>query len=97
MAPLARGLLVTAAVAAALVVPALIDPAPAADSGSRVLVAAFENDVNPVTQEYLIDAIERGEREGYAAVVIEMDTPGGLGSSMRAIVKGIVAAKVPVI
>ena len=62
-----------------------------------MLVVEFENDVNPVTQDYLLDAIERGEREGYAAVVIEMDTPGGLGSSMRAIVKGILAAQVPVI
>jgi membrane-bound serine protease (ClpP class) len=89
--PLARGLLVTAAVAAALGVPAL-----GAGSESRVLVVEFENDVNPVTQDYLTDAIERGERDGYAAVVIEMDTPGGLGSSMRAIVKAILAAKVPV-
>ena len=70
--------------------------APRATSG-RVLVAEFENDVNPVTQDYLLDAIQRGEEEGYAAVVIEMDTPGGLGSSMRAIVKGILAAKVPVV
>ena len=62
-----------------------------------MLVAEFENDVNPVTQEYLLDAIERGESEGFAAVVIEMDTPGGLGSSMRAIVKGILAANVPVV
>ena len=62
-----------------------------------MLVAEFENDVNPVTQDYLLDAIERGEREKYAAVVIEMDTPGGLGSSMRAIVKGILAAEVPVV
>jgi membrane-bound serine protease (ClpP class) len=91
VAPLARGLLVAAALAVALGVPAL-----AADSGSRVLVAEFENDVNPVTQEYLLDAIERGERDGFAAVVIEMDTPGGLGSSMRTIVKAILAAKVPV-
>ena len=58
--------------------------APAAASGPpRVLVAEFENDVNPVTQDFLLDAIHRGEREGYAAVVIEMDTPGGLCSSMR--------------
>ena len=72
--------------------------APASARGSaRVLVAEFENDVNPVTQAYLLDAIERGEQEGFAAVVIEMDTPGGLGSSMRAIVKGILAAEVPVI
>ncbi len=69
----------------------------AADSGSRVLVAEFENDVNPVTQDYLLDAIERAEEEGFNAVVIEMDTPGGLGSSMRAIVKGILAADIPVV
>jgi len=74
----------------------LAAPAPASNSG-RVLVAEFENDVNPVTQDYLLDAIQRAESEGYAAVVIEMDTPGGLGSSMRAIVKGILAAKVAVI
>ncbi len=71
-------------------------PASAAPSG-RVLVAEFENDVNPVTQDYLLDAIRRGERDGFAAVVIEMDTPGGLGSSMRAIVKAILAADVPVV
>ena len=82
-----------AALATAL---ALAAPASAGQSG-RVLVAEFENDVNPVTQEYLLDAIDQAEEDGYAAVVIEMDTPGGLGSSMRAIVKGILAAKVPVI
>jgi membrane-bound serine protease (ClpP class) len=73
----------------------------AAEAGAatppRVLVAEFENDVNPVTQDYLVDAIERGEKEGYNAVVIEMDTPGGLASSMRAIVKEILAAEVPVV
>lgn len=62
-----------------------------------MLVAEFENDVNPVTQDYLLDAIARGEAGDYAAVVIEMDTPGGLGSSMRELVKGILAADVPVV
>ena len=83
-----------AAVAGALL---LVAPASTAEPPGRVLVAEFENDVNPVTQDYLLGEIERGEQEGYAAVVIEMDTPGGLGSSMRAIVKGILAAKVPVV
>jgi membrane-bound serine protease (ClpP class) len=87
-----RALLVVAAAAAALGVPAL-----AADSGGRVLVAELENDINPVTQDYLEEAIARGERDGFAAVVIELDTPGGLASSMRAIVKAIIAAEVPVI
>jgi membrane-bound serine protease (ClpP class) len=93
VAALPRALLLVAAAAALLVV-----PAQAADDGAgRVLVAEFENDVNPVTQDFLLEAIERGEDDGYAAVVIEMDTPGGLASSMRAIVKAIVAAQVPVI
>ena len=69
----------------------------AAEPSHRVLVAEFENDVNPVTQDYLLDAIEQAEEGDYAAVVIEMDTPGGLGSSMRAIVKAILAADVPVV
>ena len=82
-----------AALASALT---LVAPAGAGPSG-RVLVAEFENDVNPVTQDYLLDAIAQAEDGGYAAIVIEMDTPGGLGSSMRAIVKGILAADIPVI
>ena len=90
-----RSLTLALAAAAAFL---LVAPAgSAAEASPRVLVAEFENDVNPVTQDYLLDEIERGVDEGYAAVVIEMDTPGGLGSSMRAIVKGILAAQVPVV
>jgi membrane-bound serine protease (ClpP class) len=63
----------------------------------RVLAVEFENDVNPVTQDYLTDAIERGEREGYAAVVILTDTPGGLDTSMREIIKKELEARVPVV
>jgi membrane-bound serine protease (ClpP class) len=94
VAALARGLLVVVAAGAAAV---LAVAAPAADSTPRVLVAEFDNDVNPVTQDFILDTIQRAEDEHYAAAVIEMDTPGGLSSSMRAIVKGILAAKVPVV
>ncbi len=92
-APLSRGLIALAALAAA----AAFSGSASAAAPPKVLVAEFENDVNPVTQEYLLDAIQQGEEEGFEAVVIEMDTPGGLGSSMRDIVKGILAAKIPVI
>ena len=60
-----------------------------------MLVAEFDNDVNPVTQDYLQDAMARAVDEGYDAVVIEMDTPGGLGSSMREIVKTMLALPDP--
>jgi membrane-bound serine protease (ClpP class) len=64
---------------------------------SRVLAVHLDNDINPVTQEYLEDAIERGEDEEFDAVVVILDTPGGLSSSMRGIVKRFLASTVPVI
>ena len=70
---------------------------PAGAAAPRVLVAVFDNDVNPVTQDYLSDQVRRAERGGYNALVVELDTPGGLGSSMREIVKTFLAAKVPVV
>jgi membrane-bound serine protease (ClpP class) len=86
--------LVLAAVAlAALLIPA----AAVGQERPRVLAAEFENDINPVTQDYLIGAIERGEEEGYDAVVILLDTPGGLDSSMREIIDAELAAEVPVV
>jgi membrane-bound serine protease (ClpP class) len=62
-----------------------------------VLVATLDGDVNPVTQDYLQDVMERAEEEGAAAVVIEMDTPGGLGSSMREIVQTMLNLTIPAI
>jgi membrane-bound serine protease (ClpP class) len=62
-----------------------------------VLAVEFENDVNPVTQGYLTDEISRANKDGYDAVAIVMDTPGGLSESMRKIVKAELASKVPVI
>jgi membrane-bound serine protease (ClpP class) len=63
----------------------------------RVLAVEFANDVNPVTQDYLSGAIDRANGESYDAVVILTDTPGGLDSSMRAIIKKELASKVPVV
>jgi len=63
----------------------------------RVLAATLDNDINPVTQEYLENTIDRAENDGYDAVVVVLDTPGGLSSSMRGIVKRFLAATVPVI
>jgi membrane-bound serine protease (ClpP class) len=53
----------------------------------RVLAVEFDNDVNPVTADFAIDAIERANDENYDAVVILLDTHGGLASSMEDIYK----------
>ncbi|MBI3082852.1 MAG: nodulation protein NfeD [Candidatus Omnitrophica bacterium] len=52
--------------------------------------------ISPVTQQYIVDAIERSESDGATCLVIKLDTPGGLLESTRAIVKRIMNAKVPV-
>jgi membrane-bound serine protease (ClpP class) len=77
----------------------LVLAAPAAGAGSRprVLVIDFDNDVNPVTADYVTDALDRAERQGYDAAVISLDTPGGLSESMRDIYQKELALKIPVI
>ena len=69
----------------------------AAPSQPRVLAVEFDNDVNPVTADYVIDQIERANEETYNAVVILLDTPGGLASAMKDIYEAELASKVPVI
>jgi membrane-bound serine protease (ClpP class) len=89
-----RAILVALAVASAFAAAAL-----GADSGQqpRVLAVHMAADINPVTQEYLDQQIDRGEHEHDNAVVVLLDTPGGLSSSMRNIVKKFLSSTVPVI
>jgi len=63
----------------------------------RVLAVHLDNDINPVTQEYVENSVDRAEDDGYDAMVLVLDTPGGLGSSMRGIVKRFLASTVPVV
>jgi membrane-bound serine protease (ClpP class) len=71
--------------------------ASATTSRPRVLAVKFENDVNPVTQDYVNEQIDHANREGYDAVVILLDTPGGLATSMKKIYTKELASEVPVI
>lgn len=66
-------------------------------SSPKVHYVSVEGVVNPVMSEYLIKSINDAEEANAEAVVIEMDTPGGLDLSMRDIIKKIIASEVPVI
>lgn len=81
--------------AAAVVLPAL--SAPAAPPAPKVLVAPFAGVISPVAAEFLTAAIEAAASGRFDAIVIELDTPGGLDLSMRLIVQAILGSKVPVI
>jgi membrane-bound serine protease (ClpP class) len=63
----------------------------------RILVLRLEGPISPVSAEALGAAVDRAEREEYKALVIELDTPGGLESSMRAMIKRMLVSEVPII
>ena len=58
---------------------------PASAARPRVLAVHFDLDVNPVSQGYVNHQLKRAANEHYDAVVILLDTPGGLLESMRKI------------
>src|SRR5262249_5974203 len=66
-------------------------------AAGEVLRLRMNQDVTPVTAEVVGAAIHQAEQMGAAALEIEVDTPGGLDTSMREIVSQILASKVPVI
>ncbi len=73
------------------------EPRGPARGHGRVLVMRLEGPVSPVSAAALSQAIGRAEREDYAALVVEVDTPGGLETSMRDMVKHLLASRVPVL
>lgn len=60
------------------------------------LVTIDDYIINPVVEEYISNAIGSVQRDGQC-LIIQLDTPGGLLSSTRKIVKEIMASKVPVV
>jgi membrane-bound serine protease (ClpP class) len=84
------------AVLAAFAVAAVVPSAYAA-TPPRVRAVEFDNDVNPVTADYAVGEIERANEKRYDAVVILLDTPGGLSDSMKDIYEAELASKIPVI
>ena len=77
---------------------ALVAAQPAgADEGRVVRAIHFSAEVNPVTADYLVGDIHRASRDHVAAIVLLVDTPGGLTTSMDKITQAELGAKVPVI
>ncbi len=76
----------------------ILPRAQAAVSGhSTVLQIRLKDIVDPVTADYIIRGIARANEVQARAVLLELDTPGGLESSMREIIDAIIQSHVPVI
>ena len=61
-----------------------------------VLVVELRGVINPPAANYLKRVLQDAEEQRASLVVIQMDTPGGLDSSMRAIIQDVLSSPVPV-
>jgi membrane-bound serine protease (ClpP class) len=80
-----------------LILLALLLSMASAAEARDLFVVSIDGSINPASADYLIGAIELAEREGAAAVLIELDTPGGLVSATQDIIQSMLNATVPTI
>src|SRR5919202_7094192 len=86
-----------ASLVAAVGLTAAAAPANAAGDAPTVLAIHVTSEIDPVSAHFVSDSIDRAESEHDAALVILLDTPGGLSTSMDDIIKDELNARVPVI
>ncbi|MFK0346326.1 nodulation protein NfeD [Pseudomonas asiatica] len=61
-----------------------------------VWVLGIDDAIGPASADYLVRSLDQAKAQGAQLVVIRMDTPGGLDSAMRQMIKAILASPVPV-
>ncbi len=72
-------------------------PAPANEAAPLVWVVDFDGPLGPATGDLIGRSIDAAAAAGAAALIIRMDTPGGLDKTMRELIKKILAAPLPVV
>src|SRR6202011_2576078 len=82
--------------AVALAIAALL-PAPAAASTPRVEQADLNGDINTIMAAYISASVSRAEADHADALLVVINTPGGISTSMDDIVTSLLNAKLPVV
>ena len=65
--------------------------------GGTLHVVTISGSINPASADYLIQAIEEAQTAGAGALLLELDTPGGLVASTKDIIQAMLGSKVPII
>ena len=82
---------------AAITMAALVPAVQARAAEPHVLVATLNGVINPITDSYISKAVDRAVSSRANALIVQMDTPGGLDTSMRDIIKKVLGAPLPVV
>jgi membrane-bound serine protease (ClpP class) len=88
--------LVAAAAAVALVFSPLAASA-GENNGKLALTISVDGAIGPATARYVKDALTKASERHAEVVVLRMNTPGGLSTSMREIIADVLASRVPVV
>jgi membrane-bound serine protease (ClpP class) len=70
---------------------------PARGAQGEAVIIELEGAINPGNAAFLTRGIELAEKGGARLVIVRLDTPGGLASSMRSMVKAIMNSPVPIV
>ncbi len=65
--------------------------------GKSIPVVTLAGSINPAVAEFVVRQIAKAEKDNAPVLVIQLDTPGGLDTSMRVIVQGLLNARIPVV
>ncbi len=64
---------------------------------NKYALLKLQGSVNPIVSDYLVRSIKKADSDGAAFIVLQLDTPGGLLTSMRNIIKAILTSRIPVV
>jgi membrane-bound serine protease (ClpP class) len=72
-------------------------PAGVQGGAPLVYVAPVDDIIHPISAEFILDAIDAADSRGAAALIIPLETPGGLLESTRTIITRLIAARTPIV
>src|SRR6185437_8231324 len=92
--------IVKAALVAAIAIVALVVflcPGLAEGSGNLALIISIDGAIGPASASYVKDALAKAGQRHAEVVILRLNTPGGLNTSMREIIADVLASPIPVI
>lgn len=66
-------------------------------ASNKVWIIDVKGGIGPATADHMVRGLEQAQEDDAAFVILQIDTPGGLDSAMRQMIKAVLASKIPVV